>query len=79
MEAPADGLEAEEDVRLIQQALARLKLEYREVLVLREYHDLSYREIAEITETTNSAVKSRLFKARRALHEMLKPAIAGWR
>jgi RNA polymerase sigma-70 factor (ECF subfamily) len=79
VEAPSDGLEAEEEVRLVRVALAQLKIEYREVLVLREYQDLSYREIAEITETTESAVKSKLFKARRALHEMLKPAFAGWR
>ena len=71
--------EAEEDVRLIRLALGRLKIEYREVLILREYQDLSYREIAEITESTESAVKSKLFKARRALHEALKPAFAGRR
>jgi RNA polymerase sigma-70 factor (ECF subfamily) len=78
-EAPADYLEAEEDLGLIRRALAGLKVEYREVLVLREYQDLSYREIAAITETTESAVKSKIFKARRALHEMLKPAFAGRR
>jgi RNA polymerase sigma-70 factor (ECF subfamily) len=79
VEAPPDGMEAEEDLRLIRRALAGLRVEYREVLVLREYQDLSYREIAEITETTESAVKSKIFKARRALHEMLKPAFAGRR
>jgi RNA polymerase sigma-70 factor, ECF subfamily len=75
----AGALEAEEDVRMIRLALARLKIEYREVLILREYQDLSYREIAEITESTESAVKSKLFKARRALHEAYKPALAGRR
>jgi len=75
---PAAGeAEAEEEVRLLQQALGRLKVEYREVLVLREYQELSYRDIAAITDSTESAVKSRLFKARRALHEALKQAIAG--
>lgn len=77
--APVDSRESEEDVWLIRRALARLRFEYREVLVLREYQDLSYREIAEITETSESAVKSKLFKARKALHEMLKPAFAGRR
>jgi len=46
---------------------------YREVIILREYQNLSYKEIAEITETTVSAVKSKLFKARRKLYELLKP------
>lgn len=77
VDPPADGIEAEQEVRLIRRALAALKVEYREVLVLREYQDLSYREIAEITESTESAVKSRLFKARKALHEALRPAFAG--
>lgn len=78
--APDPGdLEAEEDVLSIRRAITRLKIEYREVVILREYQDLSYREIAEITESTESAVKSRLFKARRALHEALRPAFAGRR
>jgi RNA polymerase sigma-70 factor (ECF subfamily) len=72
-------MEAAEDLGLVRRALASLKVEYREILVLREYQDLSYREIAEITESTESAVKSKLFKARRALHELLKPAFAGRR
>ncbi len=75
----ASARDAEEDVRLIRRAIIRLKIEYRDVLILREYQDLSYREIAEITESTESAVKSKLFKARRALHEALKPAFAGRR
>jgi RNA polymerase sigma-70 factor, ECF subfamily len=79
VEPPADGREADADLGLVRRALAGLRVEYREVLVLREYQDLSYREIAEITEATESAVKSRLFKARRALHEALQPAFAGRR
>ncbi len=71
--AADDGREAAEDVRLIRGALVRLRIEYREVLVLREYQNLSYREIAEITGSTEGAVKSKLFKARRALHDSLKP------
>jgi RNA polymerase sigma-70 factor, ECF subfamily len=79
IEAAVDGLEAEQDVQRIRQALAGLKVEHREVLILREYQDLSYQEIAQITESSESAVKSRLFKARRALHDALKPAMSGRR
>jgi RNA polymerase sigma-70 factor (ECF subfamily) len=50
-----------------------LKVEYREVLLLREYEQHSYEEIAAITGSTESSVKSRLFKARKALAEKLKP------
>lgn len=76
VEAAADGVETEQTVRRIRRALSELKVEYREVLILREYQDLSYQEIAQITESTESAVKSRLFKARRALHDALRPAMS---
>lgn len=62
------SLAEKEDVRsLVQAALARLKLEYREVILLREFDGLSYGEIATVTGDSASSVKSRLFKARRAL------------
>ena len=53
--------ETTEEVRLI---LDRLRPEYRLCLILREYHDLSYDEIAEALATTRAAVKSLLFRAR---------------
>lgn len=75
-EAPAGDRGVAEDLRLLRRALRHLKIEYREVLILREYQNLSYGEIAEITSSTESAIKSRLFKARRALHQALKPALS---
>lgn len=66
------SLAEKEDVRnLVQSALAHLKLEYREVILLREFEGLSYGEIASVTGDSASSVKSRLFKARRALAEKL--------
>ncbi len=62
-----------ETVEIVQQMIALLKPEYREVLVLREYEQLSYAEIAGVTGVTESSVKSRLFKARKALFQKLKP------
>ena len=44
-----------------------LPAEYREVLVLREIEDLSYREIAEVARVPIGTVMSRLARARRAL------------
>ena len=51
----------------VRQLLDKLPPQYRAVVVLRYWHDLSYREIAEVTETTESAVKSTLHRARRML------------
>lgn len=71
-ELPISDLEKSEQVDLVNEYLARLKEDYREVLVLREYQNLSYEEIAAITRSTLSAVKSRLFKARRKLAEFME-------
>jgi RNA polymerase sigma-70 factor (ECF subfamily) len=70
-ETPLTLLEARDGAARIEYALLRLKPEYREVLLLREFEDLSYAEIAEITGSTGSAVKARIFKARKALAERL--------
>jgi RNA polymerase sigma-70 factor, ECF subfamily len=71
---PAATLESEEESRRVRRALAEMPPEHREVLVLREYQELSYREIAEITGASEGAVKSRLFRARQSLAGMLRPA-----
>jgi RNA polymerase sigma-70 factor, ECF subfamily len=70
-----NSLEREDENRLLLQAIERLKPEYKEVLLLREYDDLSYEEIAAVTGSTESAVKSRLFKARQQLSRILKPFV----
>lgn len=78
-EAPAmrqlAALEKSEQVALVNHFLAQLKPDYREVLILREYQNLSYEEIAAITRSTLSAVKSRLFKARRKLAAFMEPVL----
>ncbi|MEW6062693.1 MAG: sigma-70 family RNA polymerase sigma factor, partial [Bacteroidota bacterium] len=56
---------------IIQQAIQLLKPAYREVYLLREIEGLSYEEIAKATESTVSAIKSKLFKARMALNDLL--------
>jgi RNA polymerase sigma factor (sigma-70 family) len=60
-----------EDARGVQDALQRLPVEYREVLVLREMEDLSYREIAVIVDVPVGTVMSRLARGRRRLATLL--------
>lgn len=62
-----------EQMELVNRFLNELSPEYREVLVLREYQNLTYEEIAAVTRNTVSSVKSRLFKARRKLGRFLQP------
>ena len=57
----------------IQAALRRLPDNYRLVLVLRYWHDMSYDEIAHATGLTESALKTRLHRARHMLAEALGP------
>lgn len=58
---------AQEREELVQSLLRELPDEYRQAVVLRYWYDMSYEEIAEVQKTTVSAVKSRLFRARRIL------------
>lgn len=57
----------------IQSLLDELPPDYRAAVVLRYWYDYSYVEIAETLETTESAIKSRLFRARQTLAEKLRP------
>lgn len=71
--SPHEEVVSGEITELVQHAIARLKEEYREVLILREYERMSYAEIGIATGDTESSVKSRLFKARKALVRELRP------
>ncbi len=68
---PEEQALQQEQSALIQRLLGELPADYRLVIVLRYWHDLSYEEIAQITQTTESAVKSRLHRARQVMGEKL--------
>lgn len=70
---PSAGLENQELGRRIGEALAALGEDQRMVFVLREYESLDYSEIAAITGVNEGTVKSRLFRAKEALREQLRP------
>ena len=54
----------------IEAVVKRLPTAYRELIVLRHSHDLSYDEIAEVTELPLGTVKNRLFRAREMMREI---------
>lgn len=70
---PEMALIQESDALLVREALEHLQLEYREVLVLREFEELSYKEIAEFTGVPIGTVMSRLSRGRKALCRLLLP------
>lgn len=55
-------------------ALAGLPVVYREVLVLREFEDMSYKEIAHVADIPIGTVMSRLARARGLMRQALAPA-----
>jgi len=59
------------DRRMVQAGLEALPAEYREVLVLRELEEMSYRQIAQVTDLPIGTVMSRLSRGRKRLQEIL--------
>jgi RNA polymerase sigma-70 factor (ECF subfamily) len=74
-ETPLSVLTKKERATILQDVLDELKIEYREALLLREFEGLSYAQIAAVTGDSESSVKSRLFKARKALAVRLSPLL----
>ncbi len=64
---------ASDTVLWIQQALEKLDDSEREILMLREYEQLSYGEISELLKLPVNTVRSRLFRSRMALKGYLEP------
>lgn len=58
-------------VEALREALNELPIEFREIIVLREFEELSYKEISAIAEIPIGTVMSRLARARRRLQEQL--------
>jgi RNA polymerase sigma-70 factor (ECF subfamily) len=70
--SPEAALMEKEKVALLQQAMKSLPEAARSVLVLREYGELSYQEIASVLDIPVGTVMSRLNYARNRLREVLK-------
>jgi len=68
---PEDAVIEQERSDAVQAMLAELPPDHRVAVVLRYWYDLSYIEIAEMLGTTESAIKSRLFRARQTLADKL--------
>lgn len=73
---PAEsGLIEQERAELVHSALAELSIEHRQIIVLREIDGCSYEEIAEILDSPVGTVRSRLFRARLELRDLLTPRL----
>ena len=67
-----DAAEAKERTAEIAAAIAKLPLEWRTLIILRETQGFSYQELSEATGVGVSTIKSRLSRARAALRDLLR-------
>ncbi|WCN36693.1 RNA polymerase sigma factor [Aneurinibacillus uraniidurans] len=75
MRLPEAELLRTERVHLVREAINRLPEKQRTALILREYEQLDYKEIADTLDSTVSSVKSLLFRARNGVKQQLEPYI----
>lgn len=68
---PDSTAEADDLASGIQDGLMALNDDYRTVVVLRHFSDLSYRQISEVLEIPEKTVKSRLYSARQLMKDRL--------
>jgi RNA polymerase sigma-70 factor, ECF subfamily len=61
----------------VRRAISRLPVESREIILLREFEELSYQEIAGVLKCPIGTVMSRLGRARSKLRELLSSTLAG--
>ena len=68
---PTEGLERRELRQRIDKALSQISVEHRTVLILHEFEELEYKEIAKRMQCSIGTVMSRLFYARRKMANLL--------
>lgn len=71
-ESPARRAESRERTQAVRRAVAALPPELRQVLVMKEFEEMTFQEIAQILELPQSTVKSRLYTALKQLRLRLE-------
>lgn len=75
---PEEKVILEEKNNFIRQVLFSMKEEERQLLLLRDYENLSYKEIGELLEVSEIVVKGRIFRARERYREKYRLMAAEW-
>jgi RNA polymerase sigma-70 factor, ECF subfamily len=76
-ETPESILLARADHDAIQRALQQLPVAFREIILLCDVEEMSYREIGETLGVPIGTVMSRLARARKAMRGLLRPSATG--
>ncbi|MGC9157479.1 MAG: RNA polymerase sigma factor [Terracidiphilus sp.] len=69
--SPHEAAAKKELAKMVQQALARVSVELREAVILRDLQDMDYREIAQVLGIPEGTVKSRISRGRAELARLL--------
>jgi RNA polymerase sigma factor (sigma-70 family) len=69
-ESPSDKMEREAEAALMAKALSRLPAKKQEILILSRFHDLKYREIANLTGYPEGTIKATVHRAIRDLADI---------
>lgn len=72
VDSPERNVQGREFADATSRAIEKIPPDIRTAIILREYEDLSYEEIAEVTDSPIGTVRSRIFRGRAMLKEMLK-------
>jgi RNA polymerase sigma-70 factor (ECF subfamily) len=67
VDTPEESLIRKEKIKRLQKALSKLNKEKQEIIYLRHYAEMSYKEISEVLDLPEGTIMSRLYYARRAL------------
>jgi RNA polymerase sigma-70 factor (ECF subfamily) len=67
-----DGAEDEATIRVVREAIGRLPVGMREVVILRYYHDCSYEQISAVLGLSKMTINGRLTRAKRKLAKDLR-------
>jgi RNA polymerase sigma-70 factor (ECF subfamily) len=70
---PEELCERKEIDKEVRSAIATLPRQFRTAIVLRELEDMSYEQIAQLTNTDLGTVKSRISRARTKVQQVLRP------
>jgi RNA polymerase sigma factor (sigma-70 family) len=76
--SPDEGVSRAQVQRELSRAMGELSADHRSVVDLTYFHDMGYREIAEIMDCPVDTVKTRMFHARRHLKRKLSGELADW-
>jgi RNA polymerase sigma-70 factor (ECF subfamily) len=72
IERPDEAMAGKQVEKIVQDAILKIEPAFRECLILRDVEELSYEEIEEITGLAAGTVKSRIFRARAQLKEIVE-------